>query len=213
MVPGMNADDWNRRYGESDAVWSHEPNRFVAEICSDLKPGLAIDIACGEGRNTRWLASLGWTAVGVDYSSVAIDKAKRFGVDPELAERLDWCCADVITADFWNCGFARGTADLALLCYLQLPIDQFEAALANAVDALAPQGQLLIISHALKNLSEGIGGPQDRAVLLDPDQLRPLLVEHGLTVEQCTHQPRPVETEQGVVDAIDLVAVAHRPGL
>ena len=50
------------------------------------------DIAAGEGRNTVWLAELGWDATAVDYSAVAIDKARQIAerrgvVTPEFAPR------------------------------------------------------------------------------------------------------------------------------
>ena len=65
-----------------------------------------------------------------------------------------------------------GTAsDLALLVYLHLPRAQWRAALAAAVGATAPGGAVLVVAHALRNLTEGVGGPQDPSILLDPDDV------------------------------------------
>jgi SAM-dependent methyltransferase len=45
--------------------------------------GRALDLACGEGRNAIWLANRGWKVTAIDYSQVAIDRAR------ELADRPD----------------------------------------------------------------------------------------------------------------------------
>ncbi|WP_457423487.1 class I SAM-dependent methyltransferase [Roseateles sp. P5_E7] len=34
-------------------------------------PGTALDVACGSGRNLRWLAQAGWQVTGVDRDTVA----------------------------------------------------------------------------------------------------------------------------------------------
>ena len=37
------------------------------------------------------------------------------------------------------------------------------------MDAAAPDGAVLVVAHALRNLTEGVGGPQDPGILLDLD--------------------------------------------
>ena len=73
----MDAAGWDARYAGSDLVWGNGPNRFVERELADLPPGRALDIACGEGRNAIWLAHRGWRATGVDFSSVAVERARR----------------------------------------------------------------------------------------------------------------------------------------
>lgn len=41
-----------------------------------LAPGRAIDLGCGSGAYTIYMARLGFSAVGVDFSAVALDKAR-----------------------------------------------------------------------------------------------------------------------------------------
>src|SRR5215217_7896374 len=81
LHPVMTPDDWDRRYAEPRLVWSAEPNRFVVEEVADLPPGRALDLACGEGRNALWLAARGWDVTGVDFSGVAVGKARRMAAD------------------------------------------------------------------------------------------------------------------------------------
>src|SRR5680860_1021428 len=55
-----------------------------AEV-ADLPPGRALDLAAGEGRNAIWLAERGWQVDALDFSEVALSKARqiseRRGVD------------------------------------------------------------------------------------------------------------------------------------
>ena len=73
----MDAQRWDERYSRDEYVWHLEPNRFLPDLVADLAPGRALDLACGEGRNTVWLAQQGWTVTGVDFSAVGIEKGDR----------------------------------------------------------------------------------------------------------------------------------------
>jgi hypothetical protein len=64
----------------------------------------------------------------------------------------------------------------------------------------------VVLGHALRNLTEGVGGPQDPRLLHTEEQLR--AAADGLDIEQLTEVIRP--TDAG--DAIDILLVAHRPG-
>ena len=203
----MEGSDWDARYATSELVWSAEPNRWVREELTGLPPGRAVDLAAGEGRNSIWLAGVGWRVTAVDFSSVAIDKGRqlagRLG-DPEAGGRIDWVVGDVRTYRA-----EPGAFDVALLCYLHLPAPERPMVLAGAVEALAPGGILLVVGHALANLAEGTGGPQDPAVLYDPEQvLAELPSEPTLAVERAELVRRPVE---GARDAIDVLVRARRP--
>ncbi len=113
-VAGMDAAGWDERYAASELVWSAEPNRFVAEVCADLAPGRALDLAAGEGRNAIWLAQRGWTVTATDFSAVGLDKGRRLADHAGVAERIAWVAADATTTD-WPAEF-----DLVVVAYLQL---------------------------------------------------------------------------------------------
>jgi len=42
-----------------------------------LSPGRALDLGCGTGTNCIYLACHGWETVGVDFSAIAIRRARR----------------------------------------------------------------------------------------------------------------------------------------
>jgi SAM-dependent methyltransferase len=200
----MEAADWDERYRSAELVWGSEPNLFVRQQCEALPVGDALDLACGEGRNALWLARLGWTVTGVDYSAAAIERAESLTArEPaEVAERLTWRVAD-ITRELPP----PGSVDLVLISYLHLaPVEQ-QAVFVSAAAAVRPEGHLVVVGHDLRNITEGVGGPQDASRLHTPERVAAVAAAAGLTVELAETVERP--TPAGV--ALDTLVRAHRP--
>lgn len=200
----MDSKDWNDRYAAEELLWGAEPNRFVAEELRDVPPrGRALDLACGEGRNAMWLAKLGWAVTAVDYSTVAIERARRLAAEQQVD--VEWIEADVIR-------FAPAPAafQLVIVAYLHVPETSRRTVLAHAASALGPDGTLFMIGHARLNLTQGVGGPQRADLLWEPSEIRAEVAALGLTVQRAEHVRRPVETAAGVKDAIDTVLRAER---
>ena len=57
-------------------MWSGRVNAHLAKIAGELSPGRALDLGCGEGADAIWLAEKGWTVLGVDISTIALDRAR-----------------------------------------------------------------------------------------------------------------------------------------
>lgn len=201
----MDARAWDERYDAADLVWGSEPNRFVRAQCERLPIGHALDLACGEGRNTLWLARLGWRATGIDFSAVAIERARRLAEQERttVAARLDWQVADVTSEPI-----RPGSFDLVLVSYLHLPPEQLNVVLRRAGNAVAPRGHLLIIGHDRRNLREGVSGPQDETLLYDAGATRAVLSDvPGIVVELAETVTR--DTPDGT--ALDTLVRARRP--
>lgn len=182
----MDAADWDARYAESELVWSRGPNRLVEAECSDLQPGRAVDLACGEGRNAIWLAGRGWDVTAVDFSQVALDKGRRLAGDV----LVDWVRAD---ATAW-----RGEGyDLAVVAYFQVPPTDRRPAVRHLVESLRPGGTLVWVGHDSTNLAEGTGGPQDPSVLMTAEDLLSDLEGIPVDVERAERVARVVTTADG----------------
>lgn len=197
----MEREDWDRRYRGTELLWTARPNRFVVEELWELPPGRALDLGAGEGRNAVWLAERGWRVTAVDFSPVALDKARRLAQARGVS--VDWVLADLR-------GYQPEPAayDLVLVAYLQLLPAGRAAVLHGAVAALARHGTLLVIGHDLTNLGEGVGGPQDPAVLYTSEAIVAEL--DGLTVRRAGRVRRPVDTASGTGEAVDTLVRATR---
>ena len=199
--PTMDRHAWDERYAGTELLWKADPNRFLVRELADLAPGRALDVACGEGRNAVWLAGKGWTVTGVDFSGVALDKARRLA--QQRGVTVEWVNADVVD---W--APPQNEFDVVVLMYLQLPKDQRQAVHIRAAGALAVGGTLLVVAHDLSNLRDGYGGPQDPAVLFTPDDVVSDL--GGLEIVRAERVRRPVTTDAGEVEAIDALVRAVR---
>ena len=204
----MNAEYWNQRYDQAELVWSAGPNVWVEQVASGLAPGTALDLGAGEGRNSLWLAENGWHATGVDFSSVAIERAgylarERLG---DAAARFKGLCADLLSYQP-----TPRSSDLVMLIYLQIPPEQRRKVIETAASAVRAGGLLLVVAHDSDNLVHGYGGPQDPSLLYSVDDITADLTTSGLTIERAEQVVRVVTADAGPRHALDAVVVANRP--
>jgi 2-polyprenyl-3-methyl-5-hydroxy-6-metoxy-1,4-benzoquinol methylase len=87
---------FNRMFTWTEAPFSREPSALIRKVASTRKPGRALDIAMGQGRNAIWLAQQGWSVSGYDISAEALRQsnagAAAAGVklDTRLASHDDY---------------------------------------------------------------------------------------------------------------------------
>ena len=160
----MRAEEWDERYAEQ-RQWSAEPNALVGALLTDLTPGAAVDLAAGEGRHGLWLAGRGWCVTAVDFSDVGLSRGRS---QPGAGE-VTWVTADVTA---W--ATEPESLDLVLVAYLHLAEADTIALLSRAVGWLRPGGRLLVLGHDVENITAGVGGPQEPAILHSVDRLAPV---------------------------------------
>jgi tellurite methyltransferase len=128
---------WNRRYLESDIFLGRAASSFLQEQIGLIKrqaPGLrTLDIACGEGRNSIFLAQQGFAVTAIDISDVGIGKARQWGAECGLE-------IDFRVMDLEGCRL-DGQYDLVInINFLLRPL------ISQAVDALEPGGLMIFES-------------------------------------------------------------------
>ena len=102
-------DRWNDIFDQGRG-FSSDPNRLLVETVKDRKPGAALELAMGQGRNALYLASQGWQVTGVDRSEHGMRRAREQAAERGLA--LETIVADI---DEWDPGVDR--FDLVTLLY------------------------------------------------------------------------------------------------
>jgi SAM-dependent methyltransferase len=200
----MEREDWNQRYAAEELIWTAKANRFLMEETAHLAPGSALDIATGEGRNAVWLAEQGWIVRAVDFSDVAIAKARRLAVARKVHEAIDFHEADLRT---YELEFHR--FDLVALIYLQISQVELLPIVLRAARAVAPGGTFLLVGHDSENLLHGFGGPQRADMLYTAEQVVAAL-GNELVIEKASRVERPVETPDGIRVALDCLVRATR---
>ena len=107
----MSLEDWNRRYQAGQQLFE-TPAPLVEEFAGVLKPGTALDLACGPGRNALFLAERGWRVAAVDGSPIAIDLLRQRARRKNL--EIDAHVADLELGQY---EIPPGAFDLIVNCY------------------------------------------------------------------------------------------------
>ena len=117
-----------------------QPNAFLVETVATLRPGKALDLGMGLGRNSIFLAQKGWDVTGIDLSDVGIagaqERARRLGVQVKA-----------IVADVNR--FELGVDDWDLVCVLYFIIDENMPNLHQRIAKAVKPGGLVVV--------EGVG--------------------------------------------------------
>ena len=196
---------WDSKYSTDEYVYTKDVNRFVKEHLDALAPGKMIDLAGGEGRNTVFFAENGWQAENIDLSSVGLEKCQRLAAERGVSDTVVTTQASAL--DFES---KLAPVDLGVCAYLQIPQKDLEIAITRLVENILPGGVFFGVWHALENLKDGFGGPQDPAVLPSTESMTQLLSLLPLEISFVTNRDGQVQTREGLKPSITLTAMATR---
>lgn len=154
MVALFDENFWNERYGSSGPIWSGNPNPQLVAEAAGLNSGLALDVGCGEGADSIWLAQSGWQVTGVDISRVALLRAAEHAAGRALAGSITWEHHDLLQ---WT---PPATAfDLVTAQFMHLPREDRDPLYARLAAAVAVGGTLLIVGHSASDIHAGAHRP------------------------------------------------------
>lgn len=160
------ADRWaqGRLWAPNHWLWTYLTTARVHEE----RPGSALDLGCGGGRDAVYLAAHGWRVLAVDNLPDGIERGRELAshyLDPDKQSLIEWRVADVIDSSY-DPGVSF---DLITSFFL------FDRRLIlNAKEWLAPHGVLLIEAFTtLRREKEGKPSSPDRVV--KPGEMHELL--------------------------------------
>ncbi len=152
---------WNEIWSTMDESYAGADDTLVEQF-NGSSPGRALELGCGTGGNAIWLAEQGWKLTAVDYSDVAIGKARERAEERDVS--VDFVVADASTYQ------PDDQYDLVASFYIQLPSEMRKKMLAVAASALAPGGTLLFVSHDKSSPPSG-WSDEDMQTLTTPAQI------------------------------------------
>ena len=201
-----NEADWDHRYGGAQ-MWSGNPNGSLVHEVTGLTPGRALDVGAGEGGDAIWLAEQGWTVTASDISQRALDRVAAGAEQRGL--RVSCLHADANGLE----PFEPAAFDLVSAQYASILRTPDNRALHNILDAVAPGGTLLVVSHDLAHMH----AVEDRAY--DPDAYvrvedfaDVLAGSDGWAIEVNETRTRPPGAATAALHVEDLVLRARRTG-
>lgn len=137
-------ESYDELYRSATALWTGRPNRQLVVEGSDLPPGRALDAGSGEGGDALWLAERGWQVTGVDFSTVALERAEAHATTRGLDDRIEW-----VHADLGRWTPPAGSFDLVTAHYLHATWADRGEMFRRLAAAVAPGGTLLVVGHLL----------------------------------------------------------------
>src|SRR5271169_6812324 len=188
----MEIHDWNDRYRLRERPAEDldpAPTPLLVETAAGLKPGKALDLACGAGRNALWLAEHGWEVTAVDGAPAAIEILRTRATERGL--KIKTVVADLEKSEFEIEPFQW---DLVAMCYY-LQRNLFEPAKCG----VAPGGVLISILHL------NAPGEED-----GPHRLRPGKLEQYFAGWEILHRHEGMATDTAHHRTVAEI-VARRP--
>lgn len=152
----LEIERWNRILTAPNPSFNVKPNVFLVEMSKGLRPGRALDVGMGQGRNALYLAQQGWEVTGFDPAEKAVaaaqEEARRLGIKlTALVQRDD------------EFDFGKAQWDMIVLSYVGL-----RHLVPRVIEALKPGG-LVVVEGFHRDATKGasIGG----AVVFDTNEL------------------------------------------
>lgn len=144
------------RYTSGQLPWdAEEPPPEVMAIVAELRPGRALDLGCGYGRSSIYMAQHGWQVDGVDFVAQAIATAQERARAKEVGDQVNFHQSSVTQLDFLTTPY-----DLAIDvgCMHALEGDD-RLAYRDEVKRLVQSGGIYLLYARLRE-PEQDGGPR-----------------------------------------------------
>lgn len=169
------------RYQTGQVPWGDDmPPPEIVALAETLSPGRALDLGCGYGRSSIYLAQKGWQVDGVDFISLAIAKAISRAEQMKVSDKVEFHMGRVTDLSFLNDPF-----DLAIDvgCMHALEGPDLQRYRDGVHRLLKPGGQFVLFAHLRDDESDvpGRGLYKETIYELFNSQFTLEDVRHGVT--------------------------------
>ncbi|MDO9525703.1 MAG: class I SAM-dependent methyltransferase [Gemmobacter sp.] len=157
---------WDQRYSEPGYLFGTDPAVFVQREATQIAPGgRVLCVADGDGRNSVYLAGLGFDVVAMDPSAPALDKARALAA-------LRGVTVDHLLASVESWDWTPEAYDAVVGVFIQFAPPALRTKIhAGIASTLRPGGKVLLHGYAPRQIAYATGGPRDITHLYTPDGL------------------------------------------
>lgn len=135
-------DFWQSVYDSQGQDRTGKVNSQLVEVASKLIPGEALDLGCGMGGDSIWLAQQGWRVLAVDVAESALRRAADQARQLQVEGSIEFQRHDLSDS------FPVGSFDLVSAQYLHSPVRLHRSEiLRRAATAVRQGGTMLIVDH------------------------------------------------------------------
>ena len=188
---------WNARYAAREQQPPASPSPLLTRAVAGVRPGRALDLACGAGRHAVWLAARGWRVAAVDGASAAIERLLVRAGEAGCRERIEPHVAD-LEAEPPAFTIAAAAYDLIVDCqFLHRPL------FPRSRNGVRPGGLFVAALHI-----PGNDGARGHGYVLERGELARLATGWGWTVLHSAERDSSAMSDHGLGVA---EIVARRP--
>ena len=151
-------DRFRERYEEGRVPWADPlPPPEIMALAAELSPGRGLDLGCGFGRATIYLAYRGWRMDGVDFIPQAIAIAQQRAETAGVAGRARFHAASAAALDFLVPPFDLVIDIGCMHSFSDELLRPYGAELARL---LLPGGRYVLFAHLRDKDAAGDDGPR-----------------------------------------------------
>ena len=167
---------WDDVFRSGKVQFNKNASELLQFAILGRKPGQAVDLGMGEGRNAVFLAEKGWQVTGADISPEAVKQAKARAAAAHVA-------IEAITDDLDHYEIGRAKWDLIVLLYMHAWFHESKHNVPEVLAAALKPGGLLVI----EGYAGGKGDFQTNELLRDFDKLK--IVHYEDVVDEADWAP------------------------
>ncbi len=156
---------WNDRYGGGKYIFGKEPNEYFKSKLDSLTPSNILLPGDGEGRNGVYASDNGWSVTSVDFSEVAIERAKKLASNRNVD--INFLFTDLIKEEIPKNKF--NVVGISFLHFNGINKKIVHRKLKNSLKA---GGFLILECFSTKQTRLNTGGPRKKDSLYTIEELK-----------------------------------------
>lgn len=156
---------WNDRYSGSDFLFGKKPNEYFKSKLDTLSAGKIYLPGDGEGRNGVYAALNGWDVYSVDFSDVAINRAKAFAKENNVTINFEFC--NLIDDEL-----PKNVYDVLGISFLHFNDENKGIVHNKLIETLKVGGLVILECFSLEQIKLNSGGPRKKDSLYSIEELK-----------------------------------------